>query len=1016
MTFSGNLNAELAATQQVKDSARAATTASITLSGAQTIDGTSVVAGDDVLVKDQATPSQNGLYTAAAGAWTRRTDADTDTEVQSGMMVFVREGTVNNGRTYRMTTNDPVTLGSTSLSFAQLGGGGGMSIGGTVTSGTVGSLLFVGTGPVLAQDNANLFWDDTNNRLGIGTASPGSDVHISRSSTGATRLIIANANAGGAAQADAYIHNGSFGFTIATTGTGFTTSAPVMANQALWSTDTGLVNGILIQSTHATGPVVIAQGGGAAVNERLRFSSTEIVFNDPGNDYDFRVESDTEAFSLFHDASLDSGHGRWGFFDSTPDALVDIEGGTLPSTVPAFGVTATLNATPGGTAVGFRAAITSNGSAADAQVASRISLEAGYTGAGNTRAGLFENFAAGTAGTGHGTAWGDGNLAFDAITVATTTGTNFGARGRTGGGDINVGMWGSSEDGDKASAVSIGVVGSARNNGAGATRAGGHFFLSDSAVTFDGFPVFVAAALVADNGAVAAPIFLGRDNGTTVFALNDGMTSVAFGTGFDRTASGTYALFGANATTVTYGRTGQTSAFAGAVTVAETLLVTGLLNANGNIDRTTGASLSIGATTATTLSLGRSGQTQSLLGDVTIAGNLTVSGATFSSAPETVLINDNHLYLNNGYNTVAAQTGGLVANYLPTSTNDTVAGAYVAGVAATSNPTVTTTGAATFSAGDFIQLASSTNNNGLFEVLTHAANVLTIRGIGTTATVEDFTQNQFVAGSSDGATIRKINVGVKRVGTDGIWESAAGSATPLTFVDEIAGVGVANRVAYYSSTSAITSDADLTFDGTNLTTANVAFTDGGIDRSTAAALAIGATNATTLNLGRSGQTQALLGNVTVAGNTTLGDASGDAVTVNASTASIPNGLNFDSNTLAIDATNDRTGFRTAAPNSVAHVSGSFAAALASVSTTTTLDVTHYTVLGDASGAAFTITLPTAAGITGRMYNVKKTDSSANAVTVDAAGSETIDGALTQSLATQYQTITIQSDGTNWVIL
>jgi len=50
----------------IKDSVRAATTANITLSGAQTIDGVSVVAGDRVLVKDQSTASQNGIYVAAA--------------------------------------------------------------------------------------------------------------------------------------------------------------------------------------------------------------------------------------------------------------------------------------------------------------------------------------------------------------------------------------------------------------------------------------------------------------------------------------------------------------------------------------------------------------------------------------------------------------------------------------------------------------------------------------------------------------------------------------------------------------------------------------------------------------------------------------------------------------------------------------------------------------------------------------------------------------------------------------
>lgn len=51
-------------------------------------------------------------------------------------------------------------------------GSGSISIGGSVVSGTTGSILFVGSGPVLSQDNTNLFWDDTNNRLGLGTATP----------------------------------------------------------------------------------------------------------------------------------------------------------------------------------------------------------------------------------------------------------------------------------------------------------------------------------------------------------------------------------------------------------------------------------------------------------------------------------------------------------------------------------------------------------------------------------------------------------------------------------------------------------------------------------------------------------------------------------------------------------------------------------------------------------------------------------------------------------------------------
>jgi hypothetical protein len=57
-------------------------------------------------------------------------------------------------------------------------GGGSMSIGGTVTSGTTGSIPFIGAGPVLAQDNATFFWDTTNKRLGIGTTAPASALDV----------------------------------------------------------------------------------------------------------------------------------------------------------------------------------------------------------------------------------------------------------------------------------------------------------------------------------------------------------------------------------------------------------------------------------------------------------------------------------------------------------------------------------------------------------------------------------------------------------------------------------------------------------------------------------------------------------------------------------------------------------------------------------------------------------------------------------------------------------------------
>lgn len=70
----------------------------------------------------------------------------------------------------------------------------------------------------------------------------------------------------------------------------------------------------------------------------------------------------------------------------------------------------------------------------------------------------------------------------------------------------------------------------------------------------------------------------------------------------------------------------------------------------------------------------------------------------------------------------------------------------------------------------------------------------------------------------------------------------------------------------------------------------------------------------------------------------------------------------------------------------------------------------------ASGGAVTITLPDAAGIHGKVYIIKKVDASVNAVTVDGAGADTIDGAATYALALQYASVTVCSDGTNWGVL
>ena len=72
---------------------------------------------------------------------------------------------------------------------------------------------------------------------------------------------------------------------------------------------------------------------------------------------------------------------------------------------------------------------------------------------------------------------------------------------------------------------------------------------------------------------------------------------------------------------------------------------------------------------------------------------------------------------------------------------------------------------------------------------------------------------------------------------------------------------------------------------------------------------------------------------------------------------------------------------------------------------------------DASGGAFTVTLPGAASVgAGFMLVIKKVDSSANAVTVDGSGAETIDGALTYSLASQWKYVALMSNGAGWLVM
>lgn len=136
------VSAQDAATKQYVDSVAqgldpkascvAATTGPITLSGAQTIDGVSVVAGDRVLVKNQSTASANGIYVAAASTWSRAADMDAWAEVPNAF-TFIEDGTTQADTGWVSTANAGGTLGTTAINFVQFSGAGTYTAGAGLT-------------------------------------------------------------------------------------------------------------------------------------------------------------------------------------------------------------------------------------------------------------------------------------------------------------------------------------------------------------------------------------------------------------------------------------------------------------------------------------------------------------------------------------------------------------------------------------------------------------------------------------------------------------------------------------------------------------------------------------------------------------------------------------------------------------------------------------------------------------------------------------------------------------------
>jgi hypothetical protein len=140
----------------IKNSVKAATTAAITLSNTQTVDGVALSIGDRVLVKNQGSAVDNGIYVVASGSWTRAIDADAPAELNPGTFVFVEQGTVNSDTGFVVTSDSVATIGTDPINWTLFSTSGTLIAGAGLSKNGYTLEVNVANGIEVSSDNVQL--------------------------------------------------------------------------------------------------------------------------------------------------------------------------------------------------------------------------------------------------------------------------------------------------------------------------------------------------------------------------------------------------------------------------------------------------------------------------------------------------------------------------------------------------------------------------------------------------------------------------------------------------------------------------------------------------------------------------------------------------------------------------------------------------------------------------------------------------------------------------------------------